>query len=94
MKQLVRDVQAVMKALANVTARIEKLQKKVNQLGKAPLKKSVAAKKAPTKKAPAKKAAKMTDFDQIIGLVGLLISPFIIMTIKVKYPTKELIKIH
>jgi hypothetical protein len=77
MKLVLRDIQAVTKALSTLNAKIEKLQADVQKLGAAPTpakkKAKVTKAKKVTKKATAKPktktAKKQTAFEQVIGIV-------------------------
>lgn len=78
MKQLKKDLQAVLNTLKKTEAKIEKVAKALVKIEKAPAKakgkakpaKKTAAKKAAAKKAPAKKAAAATATDKVLAIIN------------------------
>jgi len=74
MKQLKKDLQAVLKALKALTRKTEQLAKRVDKLDKAPAKRrpkrKVKAKARPAKRTATRRAAKKTAGDTVFDIIG------------------------
>jgi hypothetical protein len=73
MKQLKKELQAVLKALKALTRKTEQLAKRVDKLDKAPAKRrtkrKAKAKTRPAKKTATRRAAKKTAGDTVLGII-------------------------
>jgi hypothetical protein len=73
MKQLKKDLQAVLKALKALSRKTEQMAKRIDKLDKAPAKRrpkrKTKAKKRPVKRTATRKAAKKTAGDAVLDII-------------------------